>query len=272
MGWFHQLTTFCRTLQERRTFGVAAEMSFWLFLSLLPLSAVAALLTSRLALEDPSFLFWLGLPRSARSFVQQELNNVSAWNGGSVGPAAIVVFLWLASSGIHAIFDGFDSQLNISRSWWHKRVASVYVCLLLSLGAVLVATLTSSFEMVQAALKSSELAYLWSSILGRTLRTMVGVLVVYSMIIGLFRVGVPRRILRSLPLVPGAVVVVVLHGLLSSFYRIYLKKIGDNGAYLAGLTTIVIVMTALYFFSLSLLIGLAVNQHYAHLPSVHPSR
>ena len=58
-------------LALRRSLGLAAEMAFWLFLSLLPLSAVAGLVTAKLASGNASIAALLldSLPRATREMV-----------------------------------------------------------------------------------------------------------------------------------------------------------------------------------------------------------
>src|SRR6476469_93827 len=82
-------------LDRVRTFGLAAEMAFWLFLSLIPLAAVAGLVAARFATQHASAAgpFLMALPPSTRQFVQGELGNVAAWNGGTVALPAIAMFV-----------------------------------------------------------------------------------------------------------------------------------------------------------------------------------
>ena len=127
-----------------RSLGLGAEMAFWLFLSLLPLAAVAGLITAKFVTGNGSALTLLleSLPRAMREMVGSELGRVAAWNGGKVGVKAGAIFIWLASSGIHSIFDGLELASDaVPRPWWKKRLLAIGTCVALSLGTALLAVL-----------------------------------------------------------------------------------------------------------------------------------
>src|SRR5438094_7666488 len=88
-------------LDDVRTFGLAAEMAFRVFLSLIPLAAVAGLATARLAVRHWGAVapMFTSLPPDAQRFIGDNLKDVAAWNGGTVALPAALVFAWLASSG-----------------------------------------------------------------------------------------------------------------------------------------------------------------------------
>src|ERR1700690_1378810 len=67
-------------LDRSRSLGLAAEMAFWLFLSLLPLAAVAGLVTAKLASGSWSTTAPLleSLPLATRELVGTELGRVAA--------------------------------------------------------------------------------------------------------------------------------------------------------------------------------------------------
>lgn len=88
---------FLRRLTAGRSLGLAAEMAFWLFMSLLPLAAVAGLITAKFAWGNPSTTAPLleSLPVATRALLRDELGRVAAWNAGSVGIGAGLMFIWL---------------------------------------------------------------------------------------------------------------------------------------------------------------------------------
>ena len=73
-------------LRRARTLGLAAEAAFWLFLSLVPLAAVAGLVGARMAAGHwATFAPLVGvLPVASRALVTNELLRASSWNGGTV--------------------------------------------------------------------------------------------------------------------------------------------------------------------------------------------
>ena len=120
-AWTKELV---RRLEETRALGVAAETAFWLFLSLIPLLAVMGMLAARFSLESWQEVapFVSSLPYAGRQLVRTELRELATWNGGAVSLVSATVFVWLASSGMHSIFDGLELQVGASRGWVRKRV------------------------------------------------------------------------------------------------------------------------------------------------------
>lgn len=238
-------------MDESRTFGVAAEMAFWLFLALVPLAAITGVLVARFGLGfDLARPLLEGIPSGALDLVDHEVAQASA--ATSITPFAALAYLWLASSGIHAVFDGFDAQTKVARTWVHKRLWSLVSCVALTATAL--------------ALGLGGLA--WSRLhLGDTLsfgvRIVVSALVLYLAVAWLYRVGLPSTVRRSMPLWPGTmlVVVTVVVGVLG--YGAYLSVAGDGSVYLAGLAVTAITMMLLYVFAFALLLGLVVNRALA---------
>src|SRR5690349_15538663 len=90
------LKDFIRELERSRITGMAAEMAFWLFLSLVPLAAVAGLVVAKVAVSSSYVTSLLAsLPGETRDLVSRQLQHVAAWNGGSVAAPAALVFVWL---------------------------------------------------------------------------------------------------------------------------------------------------------------------------------
>ncbi len=248
-------------LTRVRALGLAAELAFWLFLSLLPLAAVAAYVAARLALHDWSLAAPLlaSMPLGARQIVETELGKVAAWNGGAVTPLAGVFFVWLASTGVHSIFDAFEAQTGASRSWVRKRLLAIACCVVLSCACAAVALLGTALGWVERSVFDGHPSPAAAFVL-HALAVACGVALLYLLVAGLYRVGIPPEARRKLPLAPGTVLVVALYMALGLGYRLYVSTLGDGGAYLAGLAVIGVTMTALYLFSAALLVGLALNQ------------
>jgi membrane protein len=240
-------------------------MSFWLFLALVPLAAVGGLIAARLATSRP----WLGqsllssVPPQASDLVMRQVDRVASWRGGAVAPLAAATFVWLASSGVHAIFEALELQTGTSRPWWKKRLLAIAACVALSVGVALLALLGAGLGWVQAVIGHSLPPALLQAVhgpLGSALRCGTGVLIAVGMIAGLYRVGVAREAHPQLPTLPGALFAVGLQALLGWGYSWYLTRAGGAGsAYLAGLASVGVTMMTLWLFSVALLAGAEVN-------------
>lgn len=138
-------------VQRRRVPGLAAEVAFWLFLSAIPLAVVAGMVAAKLAIRHSESMVGAlgGMPPLMRALLERELARLGAWNGGSVGPIGAIVFVWLASSGIHALFDAFEAMTGCSRSWVRLRLASLASCIFLAVGGAAIAVLGTGIAWVQ---------------------------------------------------------------------------------------------------------------------------
>ena len=236
-------------MDESRTFGVAAEMAFWLFLALVPLAAVAGLLVARVGLGlELARPILEAMPRAAHELVGSELGRASA--SASITPFAAVAYLWLASSGIHAVFDGFEAQTKVTRGWIHKRLWSLVSCVALTATALVLGV---------GGWASAHLHVGDSAVL----RIVVSALVLYLVVAWLYRVGLPKKARASMPLWPGTLVVAVTSLACAYGYGAFLSVAGDGSVYLAGLAVTAVTMTLLYLLSFALLLGLVVNRTLA---------
>ncbi len=251
-------------LDRARTFGLAAELSFWVFLALIPLAAIAELVTARLAAHHWGMVAPLmsSLPPEAGRFVSSELAGVSAWNGGAVALPAALVFLWLASSGAHSVFDVLEIQTRSTRPWWKKRLLAIAVCLAFSVGAAFLALLGAGLDGVEHVMsRAVSTGPAVSSVASVATRLAASALVVFALIAGLFRVGVPREPnARPLPILPGAALTTVLQGALAWGYGIFIKAVGTGGAYEGALAVIGVTMTMIYLLASALLLGAELNR------------
>ena len=251
-------------LGRARSLGIAAEMSFWLFLALVPLATVAGWGAARLAVQRPAATYDLlaPIPSVAREVVANEVAKIAAWNGQSVAPTAVVVFLWLASTGVHAIFDAMELEAGGQRPWWRKRLIALGTCIVLSFGialsALLVTGLSWIWSVTGATVPSVAAALSWGPA-WQACRAIAGALLAIGMVSALFVIGVPPAARRGMPTLPGALMVVALGPVLGYGYGIYISKMGTGSAYLAGIAGIGVTMTALYLASVALLVGLEVN-------------
>jgi membrane protein len=241
-------------------------MSFWLFLALVPLAAVLGMVAARLAVARP----WLGhsalssVPPQARDLLMQQVDRVASWRGRAVAPLAAATFVWLASSGVHAVFDALELQTGTSRPWWKKRLLALATCLAMSIGTALLALLGAGvgwMETLIGARLSEELLTAVHGPLGSAVRWAAGALIAVGMVAGLYRVAIARTAQARFPTLPGAVLAVALQAVLGWGYGWYLTNFGRGGsAYQAGLAAVGVTMMTLWLFSVALLAGAELNR------------
>jgi membrane protein len=249
-----------------RALGLAAEMAFWLFFSLLPLAAVGGLVLARLQFEGGDVVGTMlgSTPPAVRELIATQLGQVAKWNGGAVGPLAAVVFVWLASSGIHSIFETLEVQAGVARPWWKKRALALVTCGGLSVGVALLALLGTGlgwlFRLAGTALPHALTSSHGSGLFTLTVRILLGVLIAFGLVAGLYTVGTPRVVHRPFTVVPGTLLAVSLQALSGFGYGLYIHLMGTGNAYQAGLGIVGVTLMSLYLFCLALLVGAELNQ------------
>ncbi len=274
----HWVKILFASLGRARTFGLAGEMAFWLFLSILPLAAVAGLVVARFAMRETELTTAMlaTVPPAARDLITGELGRVSAWNGGAVAPLAAITFVWLASSGIHAIFDGLELETESEpRPWWKKRLYAIVACVGLSIGFASIALLATGVAWIRGLLGDLDAFAYVPRGAALVLRAIAGWTIAVMLVAGVYWIGLPPPARRRMPILPGAILAVVLQGILGLGYGAWVRNMGDSGAYQAGLAVIGVTLMALYLASTALLVGVELNQLLGArrilLASVHPA-
>jgi membrane protein len=257
-------------LGRGRTLGLAAEMAFWLFLSLLPLAAVLGLAVAKLAASHQAAVAPIldPMPPATRSLITKELSSVSAWNGGAVAPLGAAAFVWLASGGVHAIFDALELEIEAKpRSWLRKRLLALASCLVLSIAVLALTVLSTGVEWIRrlasGAATNLHLGQLGSGAASIAVRAGTSAATLVLLHAALFYVGVPRAARRGLPIWPGAIAAVILEALFGGAYGLYLSRLGTESAYQASLSIIGITMMTLWLLSTALLAGAGLNRQLA---------
>jgi membrane protein len=176
-----------------------------------------------------------------------------------VAPISAITFVWLASSGVHAIFDALELEVGVSRSWWRKRLMAIAACVALSVGVAVITLLGTGFSWVLRLAGRAVPGAEWS-LAGRVVRVAVGALVAFGLVAGLYWAGLPRCThSKRLPIMPGAFVAVVLEVVLVFAYGTYLARVGYGDAYQAGLAVVAVSLMVLYLFAVALLGGTVLN-------------
>jgi membrane protein len=253
-------------MDRTRTFGLAAQTAFWLFLSLIPLAAVAGLAAARISANNWDRLNPLlrSLPGATRELIESEMLKVSNWNGGTVSITGALVFVWLASSGVHALFDALELETGASRPWWKKRALSLATCIALSLAVALLAVLGPGLESAVTWLtrlvpgfSGFDFEHTWWQL---PVRIALSLGIGFAYVSALYWVGIPGPARVQLPIFPGAAVAVAMEVVLRFGYGYYLSHFGNGAAYSAGLAVIGLTLTGLYLFTIALLTGAVVNR------------
>jgi len=272
LGHIKQLWRFAldvwNEMLRTRAFVVAAALSFYFLLSLIPLLFVFSSLLAYLPIPDVSDhlldLLATFVPAEAMVFVAQAIGSVLTPHGGGVVSLSILGYLWSASGGFSALIDALDIayDVQISRPWWKDRLQALlltfttgalfYVSLLLLIaGSSFGKVLTTAF-LVPAAF-----AHLWPGLrLVLTFTTFLMAMLV------LYVLGPNTKItLRSA--LPGALL--AISGWLAGSFGLtfYLKHFANYDLTYGSLGAVVVLMLWFYIIAIAMLIGAEVNAQLA---------
>jgi membrane protein len=120
-----------RELWRTRIFTIAAALSYYFLLSLIPLMVIFSSLLQYLPIPDV-FQQLLNLmaelvPAESMSFVESMLASILTPHRGKLLSFGIAGYLWAASGGFSSLIEALDIAYDVprSRSWWHDRLRAL---------------------------------------------------------------------------------------------------------------------------------------------------
>lgn len=120
-----------RELLRTRVFTIAAALSYYFLLSLIPLLVVFSSLLQFLPIPD-LFQQLLNLtvdlvPAESMSFVEQMMASILTPHRNKLLSVGIAGYLWAASGGFSSLIEALDLAYDVprSRSWWHDRLRAL---------------------------------------------------------------------------------------------------------------------------------------------------
>jgi membrane protein len=238
----------------------ASAMAFDLFLSLIPLLALAGWLLSWLLRESPQALLSVSaLFDSTPGQVHLVLQTHFGRFTGGVAPLAALVSVYMASNAFHTAMGVFEHATGAQRrSWWLKRA--------IALGCVLAFILTLALTgMVAVALAGGPSRVLLAVLgpasipaLARYVAYLVGTVMATVFLAAFFRIAVDhpnrrRHVWR------GAALTVALGLLVSWGFTQYLSTLARYSLYYGSLATVIMTLFWVYLWCIALLVGMELN-------------
>ena len=249
---------------------VAAGISFYVFLALLPLMAAIVLLYGLIA--DPQTViahvreFSGAMPLEAAVFLAEQLMYVVTTAAEKKGLGLLTALL-LSLFSARAAAGAIISALNIAYEEEEKR-GFITVNL-----AALGITLGGALFCVAGLLTASSLAFLedlasgipgFGLVLAKIASGLVSALSVGLVALFLYKFGPCRARPRLVWVIPGAVFFAVVWTGLTVGFGVYVSHFSNYGATYGSLATIVVFLTWIYAASYALLLGAELNAELEH--------
>jgi|UPI000408144A membrane protein len=248
---------------------VAAGVSFYAFLALLPLLG-AIVLTYGLVADPQTVTQNMAamtrvMPTDIARFIGEQLMYVVQTSGGKKGLGVLVALalaLFSARNGAAAIV----TALNIAYEEEEKRglVKVNLLALLITAGAVAMAVFAllsmTVLAYVEAWLPSSPVLAMLSRLMSYLLLALAAAAAAAT----LYRFGPSRDRARWMWLTPGSLFFAAAWVLLTLGFGIYVANFGNYGATYGSLATVIILLTWLYLSSYILIFGAELNSELEH--------
>jgi membrane protein len=269
IGWKELLKRTLRDTIEDDAQGLAAQLSYYFFLSLFPallcLIALASLFPLQNFVDDVSGLLQPILPAEAIGFIQEQMIRTAQGSGTALLSLGILVALWSSSAAMSAIVNAMNRAYDIEeqRPWW--RVKLLAIVLTIGLAVFILVALT----LVLAGPQLADLATHWlgMSVVWAWIWKIVQWPLVFALVttgIGIIYYFAPDAEQDWVWITPGSVVATVLWLLASLGLRYYVVTFGNYTETYGALAGIIVILLWFYLSGLAIVIGAELNAEIEH--------
>jgi membrane protein len=251
-----------------RSFVVAAALSYYFLLSLVPLLIVFSSLLAYLPIpnvfDQMLDLMASVVPADAMSLVQKIMISVLSQKSTGILSFGVLGYLWSSSGAYSAIIEALDIAygVEVSRPWWKDRLRALVLTLttgaLFSASLLLLIAGASFGRMIEVVFPVPQgFAHFWpdARIALTFLMFIVAILIMY--------VFGPNTRIAFRSALPGAVLAVSVWFLGSLGFSFYLRHFADYNATYGSMGAVIVLMLWFYIIAVAMLLGAEVNAQLA---------
>jgi membrane protein len=266
--------TVYQELFRTRAFTMAAAMSYYFLLALLPLLIFLSAMLGYLPIPNlfDQLLDSLAVlvPPEAMEMVQRILTSLLAPHRGGLLSFGLLSYLWTASGGFAASIEALNVAYDVEteRSWWRDRVQALLLTFttggLTLLGLLLIIAgphfghlLTELFPIPQG------FGDVWPVL------RLVTIFVTFVVAVEIQYYLAPNRKQRFVETLPGALVAVLGIFLSSGALGYYFSHFANYNKTYGSLGAVIILMLWFYMVALLFIVGAELNAELLKLDSVH---
>lgn len=264
---------------QQRLPSLAAEIAFNSVLALFP--AIVALLTVIGLVGEPQQTFQAlseQLIRYAPVEVLEILNSflqeLEAGSNQGLLSVSFIASIWLASGVVSSMMGALDQIHRVpphkTRPFWQAKLVSLWLTfgtlfLLVAASIIVFASdlavrlvVTQGDQLLETIAKQPNLIepqilYFWSRLTTPIALGMVAIAFAF-----IYRFGPSRRI-KSIPILPGAILATLSWAVLSGIFRIYVSNFGNYNRVYGAVGAIIVLLIWLQLGALTMLIGAQLN-------------
>lgn len=266
IDWRHVARRVGSEIWEDDVFGRAAQFSYFLVFSLIPVLLIVTVILGYLAQANETrqtLLQYLGqiIPGSSFALVRSSLEQIMKHASRGKLWIGVLTTLWAASSGMSAIIDGMNKAYEVhdTRPWWKSRLLAVVLTLALS-ALIIIALMILLYGPQFAELLANWLgfgpAFSW---VWKVLRWPLVILFALLAFWIVYRFAPNLHHQKWWWIGPGCVIGVFLWILVSFGLHVYLRYFTAYSTIYGSLGAALILLLWLYFSSACLLIGAELN-------------
>lgn len=273
MAWFRHFewTKFGKKLydkvMETDVFGRSAQVGFYFSFAFFPLllflvTLFGIILGSTTSLQAELFQYLSRImPAEAYKLVQTTMGEIIQSSTGGKLTLGLLVTLWSASAGVDSLRASLNSvyEVDENRAWWYTKLQSLLVTLMfILLIGIALGALAAGWQMLESGI--ALLGYEVTSTWVLSVIQWVGLAVVMILSTAVIYSWLPSfEEFHWVWVSPGAIVAIVLWGVLTTAFRVYLQYFNSYNKAYGSLGAVIILMLWMYLTGMALLIGGAIN-------------
>jgi membrane protein len=257
-----------------RAFTMAAAMSYYFLLALLPLliflSAMLGYLPIPNLFEQLLDLLEVLVPPAAMEMVERILASLLVPHRGGLLSFGLLSYLWTASGGFAASIEALNVAYDVEkgRSWWRDRLQALLLTLttgVLSILGLLLIIAGPRFGRLLTELFPIPEGFgdIWPSL------RLITIFVIFVMAVELQYYLAPNRKQRFVETLPGALVAVVGIYLSSAGLSYYFGHLTNYNKTYGSLGAVIILMLWFYVVALLFIVGAELNAELLKQESAH---
>ena len=269
IGWKELLKrTLGDTLKDDAQ-GLAAQLSYYFFLSLFPtllcLIALASLFPIENVVDDMTRMLQPFMPAEAIGFVGDQMIKVAQSDDRAILSFSILVALWSSSAAMGAIVNAMNRAYDVEeqRPWWRVKLLAIVLTIGLALFILVALTLVlAGPQLADLATRWFGMSVVWAWIWKVVQWPLVFALVATG--IGIIYYFAPDAEQDWVWITPGSLVATVLWIVASLAFRYYVVTFGDYTATYGALAGIIVILLWFYLSGLAIVIGAELNAEIEH--------
>ena len=248
-------------------FGRSAQVGFYFSFAFFPLllflvTLFGIILGSTSSLQTELFQYLSRImPADAYKLVQTTMGEIIQSSTSGKLTLGLLVTLWSASAGVDSLRGALNSvyEVDENRAWWYTKLQSLAVTLMfILLIGIALGALAAGWQMLERGL--ALLGYEVTSTWVLSIIQWVGLAVVMILSTAVVYSWLPSfEEFHWVWVSPGAIVAIVLWGVLTTAFRVYLQYFNSYNKAYGSLGAVIILMLWMYLTGMALLIGGAMN-------------